>query len=169
MAITSPNFSVTQALASPSDFSIEDTSTGSDNAVVQRQITVFDANGVEVDLGTYSWPYATTSITISDVLTRDNSWLFTVDWLNVSDQILYTKTKVVTFTTYDEIFLLARIRDLASNPQLANSKNYFSNVAKLRTLIDNANQATTYGNDQTAAQICLDLAQELVDNLQYFY
>src|SRR3990172_265316 len=97
-----PNFTASQNSGTPSVITLTDSSTGSDVAITQRRAYLLQANGE--DLGptgtsTYyiQWAYANSSIDI-DVLSVDTALSITVQWLNVSNTVLYTKTIAFNFT-----------------------------------------------------------------------
>lgn len=167
-----PDFSASQSLGELNILSLEDISTGSDVSITRRLVYIqsFDGSYL-VPEGTTTdyivWAIEDSTIDI-DVLNKDYSLLVTVVWVHISTP-LYTKIILFSFTGYTETFELARTRDIASNQKLINSANYWYNYSKLRTLIDNAEQAVALGNDQTASQINLDLAYQIIQNLNYFY
>ena len=124
-----PNFTVTQSLGSPNQLEFNDTSTGSDGAVVNRWIYIQEANGTYIVEGTNTTtdytevPYAIDPVTL-DVLTRDVAVQITVEWLNSSDAVLYTKSNVFRFTNFNENFDYALTQNLTANPLLINDNDY---------------------------------------------
>lgn len=113
------------------------------------------------------WPYADSTINI-DVLDKDYCLDVTVIWLSGSTQA-YDVTNLVLFTAYSELFLRNLVMALAANKTLITRHNFWANSIKLRTLVDNAEQAVALINDQTIATQCLDEAKKLTDNVQMFY
>lgn len=113
------------------------------------------------------WPYADSTINI-DVLDKDYCLDVTVVWLSGSTSA-YDLTELVLFTAYSELFLRNLTMALAGNRTLLTNKNYWSNKIKLRTLVDDAEQAVALINDQTIATQCLDEAKKLTDNIQMFF
>ncbi len=91
-----PNFTATQLLGSPNLLEFNDTSTGSDPAVVNRWIYIQQANGTYIVEGSNTTtdytevPYIIDPVTL-DVLTKDVAVQITVEWLDSSDAVLYTK------------------------------------------------------------------------------
>jgi hypothetical protein len=96
----------------------------------------------------------------------------TVEWLNVSNTVLYTTTSLEGFTLYNETFYysLTQAQAMISNPSyIAQDTNYYNNKMKLRIFIDSGNQAIAIGNDITSAQECYDAATYIVSNQQNFF
>jgi hypothetical protein len=115
------------------------------------------------------WPAAQSSIDI-DVLDKDYSLEITVNWYSGSS-IAYTVQSLAAglFTGYSELFLRKLTQALAANKTLITRQNYWENKVKLRTLVDDAEQAISLINDQTIATFCLDEAKKLTDNLPVFF
>ena len=172
MALT-PNFTATQIAGSPSEIVLTDTSTGSDGAITSRRVYVQQSNGeFLVQSGTSTeyevWDYADSSITL-DLLTKDVAVRITVQWLDVSNVVLYDKTINTAFTLYNETFDYGLTQLLAANPLLINDNSFWQNKAALRTDIDSGNNALELADDLVAAQSCYDKATELRLNSQYYY
>lgn len=172
MALT-PNFIAEQTAGSPEDITLEDTSTGSDLAIASRRITLRLADGSFLvpdgnDSDQYiAWALASTTKTV-DVLEEDKAISMTVEWLDVSSAVLYTKTILFGFTLYNETFDYGLTQSAAGNPMLMNDNNWFANKSLLRERIDSGNNAITFG-DIYAAQQCYDRATELRTNAQYSF
>lgn len=113
------------------------------------------------------WGIGSTTIDI-DVLDKDYCLDVTVAFYSGSS-IAYTKTTLVLFTGYSELFLRNLTMALAANKTLLTRQNYWENKIKLRTLVDDAEQAVSLINDQTIATFCLDEAKKLTDNIQVFF
>jgi hypothetical protein len=113
------------------------------------------------------WPAADTSIDI-DCLDKDYCLDVTVVWYSGSSINTQT-TSLVLFTAYSELFLRQLTQALAANRTLLTNHNFWYNTIKLRTKIDNAEQAVSLINDQTIATFCLDEAKKLTDNIQVFF
>lgn len=172
MALT-PSFSVAQG-SNPQEFTLTDTSTGSDGAVVDRRIYIQLADG------SYLVPTGTTtdyipfplsdgaSITIS-VLTVDYAVSITVQWLDVSNAVLYTLSQSYCFTGNDEEFMYGLVQYMAANPQVLQNTNFIGNCFELNMYVDYAVKAVTEGNDINGAQYLLDLAQAMINNQSMFF
>jgi hypothetical protein len=173
MALTQ-EFSTTQTVGFPSKIDLTDDSTGTDAAIVSRRIYLVDAEGeYVVPTGTVTdyvdFPIvllATDEITI-DCLTVDSALDITVQWLNVSNVVLYSKTHLKGFTLYNETFYYSLTQAQASQsspPNITQGTTYYLNKITLRTNIDDGNQAITYGDDITTAQAAYDRATLMVTN-----
>jgi len=148
-----------------------DTSTGLSN-VTGRLIYLRKYDGTYlVPDGTTTdyvfWAEGEDSISI-DCLDKDYCLDVTVSFYSGST-VAYTSTSLVLFTAYSELFLRQLTQAVAANRTLINNKNYWANKVKLRTLVDDAEQAVSLINDQTIATFCLDEAKKLTDNIQVFF
>lgn len=169
----SPNFEVTQPIGEPSVVRVTDTSTGSDVAITQRRVylrkwdgTFLVPSGTSTDY--IQWPLASVNIDI-DALDKDYGLDVVVQWLNVSNVVLYDKTESSGQTSYNEEFDYDLTRLLAANPLLINDNNFQENKSNLRTFIDSGDQAIERYSDIYAAQLCYDRATELRINSQYSF
>jgi hypothetical protein len=109
---------------------------------------------------------ATDEITI-DCLTADSALTITVQWLNVSNVVLYSKTHLKGFTLYNETYYYSLTQAQstpASPPNVMQGTTYYQNKIALRIHIDDGNQAITYGVDITTAQQAYDEATLMVTN-----
>lgn len=157
MAIV-PNFSISQIIGQPSIVVLADTSTGSDAAITQRRAflrTAFGTfkvpDGVSTDY--VQWAYADSSISI-DALDTDYGFDVVVQWLNVSNVVLYDKTIPVGLTLYNETYNYRLTRMFSANPLLINDDSFFDRMSKVRTVVDSGNQAISFAEDIFAAQQC---------------
>jgi len=114
------------------------------------------------------WPIASNTLTVEDLLDKDYALDISVVWFTGST-ITTTTTVLTPFTAYTELFLRQLTQYQAANPKLLSNSNFFSNKAKLRTLVNDCEQAVSFLNDQTAAQYCLDSCKELTDNTSTFF
>jgi hypothetical protein len=172
MALT-VSFTVSQSTALPSTISLTDTSTGSDGTITQRRVLLRKADGTYlVPEGTTTdyieWDWAEPSIAI-DVMDRDYALDIIVQWLNVSNQVVYTDTELCVFTLYAEQFYYQLTQYQTSNPQIIDDQTYYGNKIKLRVSIDEATNAVTIGADITSSQSALDRAAYLIDNQSLFF
>lgn len=172
MPIT-PNFGTEQAASDLTAVTFEDTSTNSDATITARIIRLRKYDGTYLVPTGYttnfiSWPYASSSITVEDLLDKDYCLDITVSWL-VGSTVGYTKTILTGFTGYSDFCLRQLTQNNMANRQLLSNKNFYNNKIKLRTLVDDAEQAIELFNDQTIAQWCLDQAKLITDNLNTFF
>lgn len=168
-----PNFSATQTVGSPSIVTLTDSSTGSDVAVTQRRVYLQTSTGAFlVPSGTtteyVAWDILDTSIDI-DCLTKDYGLKIVVQWLNVSNVVLYDKTSYYAFTLYSEAFDYGLSQNLVANPSLSNDNNFMTNKQLVRNFIDNGNNAILYNSDTFLAQTFFDKIDGMIDNSQYLF
>ena len=151
---------------------LTDTSTGSDAAITSRRVYLTNSDGDYVvptgnSTNYVEWPYADSSITI-DCLTEDTALSVRVDWLDVSNGILYTKTILCGFTGYNEAFYYQLTQGQISS-NIINDTTYYNNKMNLRVAIDSGNQAIEVGEDIFSAQSCYDIATNLRLNENFYY
>lgn len=172
MALT-PNFTVTQTPGSPSVVSIADDSTGSDGAITSRRVYLAEYDGsflVPSGTGTeyVAWALADTSIDI-DALDKDYAIVATVQWLDVSNNILYAKSSLYGLTGWGEDFDYSMTQMLAVNPNNVNDNDFFVNKLLLRNYLDSGDNAISRASDQYAAQLCYDKATDLRLGSPYYF
>lgn len=169
----SQNFTASQILGSPNVIILTDTSTGSDVAVTQRRAYIQKTDGTYLVptgiLTSYNqWAYAGSTINLN-VLTQDTSDTIKVDWLNVSNVVLYTYTITSVQTLFAEQFDFSKLADQQSSPNIVNSTNYYLNRIKLRIAINDAKNAILLAGDTINAQAACDRATYLITNPNLFY
>ena len=157
-----PSFSALQQLGTPSVITFIDTSAGSDVLIVSRRITLLKADGTNLYQAS-NWLIADISKSV-DVLTKDYGLYVTVDWLSSSGSVLYSKYYAMTFVAYSSIFLSRLTQQEMALPNVTGGANYWENKAKLILLVDNAQKATSKGNDYKKAQVFLNKAFQLMNN-----
>lgn len=151
-----------------------DTSTGSDAAITGRIIYITKYNGDYIvptnnpSTSAILWPAGSNTATIQNLLDKDYCVNITVKWLGGST-ILYSKVVLTLFTAYSELVLRQLTQAEVANRNLLNSANFWEDKIKLRTLVDDATQAVTSLNDQTIAQLCMDEAKRITDNISTFF
>lgn len=168
-----PNFSTSQSASNLTSVTFTDTSTGSDGTVTGRLIYLRKYQGTYLVPTGYTtdyiyWPYASSTLTVTDLLDKDYSLDITVYWFTGSTAA-YSKTILTGFTGYSDYCLRQLTQNNMSNRQLLSNKNFYNNKIKLRTLVDDCNQAITLLNDQTISQWCLDQAKLITDNINTFF
>lgn len=161
MAIT-PNFSISQVIGQPSIVVLADTSTGSDAAITQRRAFLRKPDGTfKVPTGTSTdyiqWAYADSSKSI-DALDTDYAFDIVVQWLDVSNVVLYDKTIPAGLTLYNETYNYGLTRMFSANPLLINDDSFFDRMSSVRTVVDSGNQAISFAEDIFAAQQCYNYA-----------
>lgn len=157
----SPDFTIAQTPTNPSLVVAQDTSTGSDSNIVSRRITFTNANGsTVVPSGTstsyVSWPLVTNPITIN-LLTTDIAASVLVQWLDVSNVVLYSKTTSYCLVEYNKAFLYYLVQQQSLTPSIVQDNNYSTNLANFYTTIVGAENAITIGNDLAASQNMINM------------
>lgn len=172
MAFTQ-NFSIAQGVDVTS-FTLTDTSTGSDPAIVSRHVFLTKADG------TYLVPNGTTTSYIDFPLSQNNTLNLVgilqvdyclnivVNWVDTNGNTLYTKNGIYLFTGNSELFYYGLTQQQSANPNIVRDNYFYSNKLQLRVEIDSANQALNYSN-QIAAQQCLDRAKYMITNQNDFF
>lgn len=168
------NFTATQELGFPSQILFTDTSTGSDGAVTSRRIYLLDANGdYSVEDGTATtyevWPYADSTITLDVMPTIDKAFYITVQWLDVNNTVLYTKTELTVFRLYLITYYIYLIKTQSSNIKLREHANFYNNEIRLLCSLQEAYDAVYYAGDILSAQAALDRGQLLISQPSYFF
>jgi len=170
----SPAFETSQTLGAAADINFTDVSTGSDGAITQRRIYIQQADGtflVPAGISTQynAWALADTSITIEDILTTDVAVIVTVQWLDVSNSVLYDSQQLVGYTSFEEQGDYQLTQWWAANPVNISDNYFFVNKSKLRDCIDSGNQAINFFSDLYAAQQCYDAGMEIVNNARNLF
>lgn len=169
-----PNFTTSQTLGVPNSINFIDTSTGADAAIASRRIVILTANGTYlVQSGTTTtyevWALPlSTGITLN-VLTQDTAPSITVQYLDVSNNILYSVTIPYSFTLNSETFYYTLTQKQQSNPTIVQDVNYYTNKMILRVSIDEANQAISFAGDIFSAQAALNRATDMVNHQQDYF
>lgn len=169
----SPAFSVSQSAATPSVLVLTDTSTGSDGSITKRRIYITDSSGAYiVPSGTTTdyieWPLATNPISI-DVLTQDTAANILVQWLNVSNAVLYDTDDNFALCEYGKQFYFYLIQQLALNPNTFQDLNYQTNLALFWTYIIGAINAISIGDSLSASQDLMNLETNMQQNQSLYF
>lgn len=174
MALT-VSFTASSVAGQPSQILFSDTSTGSDGTITSRRIYVADSKGdflvedaTTTEYEVWALPLAT-DITL-DLLSADTACRITVQWLNVSDVVVYDYTiDAIGFTEFNEQFDYEQTTLMSANKLLINDNNFWGNKSKLRTAIDSGNNAITRASDLVNAQSCYDEATDIRLAAQYLF
>ena len=162
----SPSFTITP-LSNPASFTIQDTSTGSDVAITDRVITLYNVDNSV--FGVFDFPLSSgSSITLLPLIT-DVALNVKVSWNNSSGVSLYTSTQIYAFTQYGEQFYYQLTQNQTSNPNIVVDFNYYINKLKLRVELDSAVQAINTGSDIYSAQGCINRYNFLINNQNFFF
>lgn len=157
----------------PGTVVITDTSTGEDANITQRAVYLRNSKGqFVVPEGTTTdyilWDIDDTSIDI-DVLTKDMALTVIVQWLDVTDVVLYDKTLLSCLSAYSVQFDYGLISALAQNFKRTTDMRFDEMRFQLRLHVDDANQAVTLGGDIVSAQASLDLATNIRLGAPYYF
>jgi hypothetical protein len=169
-----PNFTGSQNSGTPSICTFADTSTGSDVSITQRRIFLLQADGTYLTgngvINYDTWAYADASISL-DVLSQDTALSVTVQWLDISNTVLYTKTISFGFDAFGQNFFygLSDGQVPITNPPVALSTNYYQNKLQFYCYLVSAEQAILYASDIYKAQINYDADQWMISNENYFF
>lgn len=174
MAYTSWSFLATQTVGEESTVTITAVVTGTDAAVTQRRVYLqTDTGDFLVPTGTSTdyiqWVISASTIAIDALGDSDRALRIYVEWLNVSNVVLYDSEQFVGLTLWNESFDYLTTQLISGNPLLMNDNNFWPNKSKLRTLIDAGNNAISFASDLYNAQQCYDAATELRNDAQYLF
>lgn len=171
-----PNFYTSEGLASNNLITFVDSSTGTDNTLTGRKISVRLANGKYLTAGAVQndsptaidWDINNTSITV-DLITQSTCAAVTVQWLNGST-IVYTKTLAAEcWDLYEYFFGLELLQSQTATPSIVQDSNYYSNYFQFITNIWNAETAATYGSDIFSSQSALLRNQFMQNNSDKYF
>lgn len=163
-----PSFTVAPT-SNAAQLLLTDTSTGSDVAITDRQILLYNSAGNLV-VPSIDWPIAQSSITIAP-LTVDAALNIQVNWNNSGGTALYTKSQLFAAVQFAEQFYYSLTQQQAAttNLNILNDFGYFTNKSKLRTLIDSTVQAISVGMDIFSAQFCISIYQQMLNNPNLYF
>ena|SRR5450631_889136 len=159
-----PSFSIAVG-STPNSFTITDSSSGSDVAITDRQILLYQASNALL-VPAIDFPLsAGASITISP-LTQDVALNVVLNWVDNTGATLYSTSLIYSFTAFAEAFFYTLIQSLSSTPTTINDTNFALNFYKLRVLIDATPKAIIAG-DIGGAQVLISLYQGMIKNAAY--
>lgn len=170
----SPAFTVAQNPLTPANVLITDTSTGSDGAITQRRVYVTDYDGTyyvppSTTTNYTQWDYADASINLVQLLTKDTAASIQVDWLDVSDTVLYTLTQQYPLAKFEKQFLYYLVQLQGLTPSVPIDTNYNANVAILWTCVLGGINAVENFDDIAAGQNCFDRGTYMILNQDKFF
>lgn len=170
------NFSASQTIGVPSTIILTDTSTGTfDPAITDRKVYMTDVAGNYITAaGSFTtststdWPVADSTVSIA-CLNTDMALQIRVDWLDVSNVVLYSKTTLFDFEMYGIMGSFALTQALSSKPNTIQDTNYWNNRIILTVNLDDANNAVSVGNNQFISQAALDRATYMLSNQNLYF
>ncbi len=170
-----PNFSCSQSSGLPGTILTTDISVGSDGAITKRRLFFLQADGTYLvpsgDSQNYiDWALINSSIS-EDLLTQDTALSVTVQWLDVSNTVLYSKTIAYGFDAFGQTFFygLSDGQVPITSPPVTLSTDYYQNKVMFFCYLTSAAQAITYASDIYKAQICYDLDQNMINNQSFYF
>lgn len=170
-----PNATITQSLAYPTQLTFTDTSTGSDGTIVTRRVFVITATGKwlttsgESSTEAYElWPYPIgTPITLA-VLSKNTAPSIRIEWWDSGAKV-YEKIIVGTYNLFGYVFGYNLTRDALSDPSVVGVPGYYLNKFTMLTELENSETAISYSSDIYNAQKALDRAQPFIDNRNTYF
>lgn len=168
-----PAFSCAQSAIAPAEILLTDVSTGSDINIVYRRVYVQTSAGVYlVQSGTTTdynpWSYADATVLLN-LLSTDQACAITVQWLDITNTVLYTLTQEFCFPQYNKQFFYYLIQMQALKPSILQDQNYFASISKYWALIIGAVNAVEIGADIAASQNCLNMATDMKNNQNIYF
>jgi hypothetical protein len=171
-------FTITQT-SDTTSFVVNDTSSYADEGTGTfsgRKIYIYKIDGTTlVPTGTtttyVSFPFsAGNSITITGVLNTDYALLVNVVWESLSPQpgSDYDAQDVFGFLNYLQQFYAGQISTLSDNPSILQDVNWYTDMGKLQTEIDNSQKAVSDAQ-QLSAQMAINRGTYLMNNSQFFF
>ncbi len=169
----SPAFSLSRTPLNDALVIATDDSTGVDASITQRRITLTDCNGdtlvVSGTTTSYnSWPLVTNPISLS-LLSTDTAVSALVQWLDVSNAVLYSSTQSYCLANYGKSFLYYLEQQNSLTPGIVQDANFSNNLAALWADIRGALNAVEEGNDIAASQNALNRANNLRLNESLYF
>lgn len=162
-----PSFTITP-LSDGASFTIADTSTGSDGAITDRQISLYTtANSLLVP--PIDFPLSDgNSITISP-LTKDIALNVQLSWNNNLGVSLYNTSLIWAFIQFALLFLESLTQTQISNPNIVNDTNFMGNKFRVFTEVQSALNAINTGQSLAAAQSCILRYQNYITNQNIYF
>lgn len=161
-----PSFTITPS-SNPAFFTITDTSTGSDGAIVGRTIILYNVDNTI--FGTFNFPLSAGASIALSPLTTDVALNVKINWNNSGGAAIYSTSIIYAFTQYGEQFFYQLTQNQTSNPSIVNDNNYYGNKMKLRVEIDSANNAINTGRDLYSAQACINRYNFLISTQNFYF
>lgn len=158
-----------QATGDPSQVTVADTSVGSDPAITDRKINIYQVNNSLLGASPYDFPLsAGSSITINP-LDKDYGLTIVTTWVNSSGTVLYTATAIGAFVQYALLFLQSLTQTQEANPNIISDQNFMGNKFLVFTEVQSALNAITNGQSVFSAQSCITRYQKLLTNSTFYF
>lgn len=168
-----PSISVSQLAATPNIVSVTDDSTGSDMAIVSRQIYVQTAAGTYlVPSGTTTdytaWALVLTTIPLN-ILTEDQCVNIVVNWLDVNGATLYTYENQYPLAQYNKQFLPYLVSAQGLTPGIVQDSNYSGNIAAFWSDVVAGINQVNFARDIAGGQNCFNRATNMRLNQNLYF
>lgn len=167
-----PSFTA-ELLSDSSSIKITDTSTGTDANITTRRVYLQTATGSYLKpAGTTTdyieWPLSLGESITLDVLDVDYALNVLVEWRD-ANSVLYSTSDVINFPAHALYAGWQMLSRLSVHPSLINKADFWANLCKLFALIQASNNAVAAGGDITAAQVALNISNNLINNQLIYY
>lgn len=168
-----PSIVVSQSALTPSNVTVLDDSSGSDAAISQRRIYVQNAQGTYlVPSGTTTdytqWALIDTSILL-DILTQDECVNIIVQWLSVTNVVLYTYENQYALSEYNKQFLVYLVSAQGLTPGRVQDSNYSGGIATFWTNVIAGINQVEFAADIAGGQNCFNRATFMRLNQNNFF
>jgi hypothetical protein len=146
---------------------IVDNSTGSDGAITDRTITLY--NAANVIIFTADFPLSAGSSILISPFTADTAVSAQINWNNNVGASLYNYSVLYAYTQYAQNYVYTLTQQQQANPAFLNDQQYFQNKSKLITLIDSAINAISVGQDVLSANTAIALYQIMLNSPTLYF
>lgn len=168
-----PSIQVSQSALTPNIVTVTDNSVGSDGAISQRRVYVQTAQGTYlVPSGTSTsytqWALANLSIALN-ILTEDQCVNIIVQWLNVSNAVLYSYENQYALSEYNKQFLIYLVAAQGLTPGIVQDSNYSGSIATFWTNIIAGINQVEFAADIGGGQNCFSRSTFMRLNQQNFF
>lgn len=160
-----PSIAVTQSALTPNIVTAIDDSTGVDAAITQRRIYVQTANGVYLvpsGITTNYTPWALADVSIAlNILTQDECVNIITQWLDVSNNVLYTYENQYALSEYNKQFLVYLVSAQGLTPGIVQDSNYSGNMSLFWVNIISGINQVEFGDDISGGQAAFNRATQM--------
>ncbi len=168
-----PSIQVSQSALTPNIVTVLDNSSGSDGAISQRRVYVQTAQATYlVPSGTSTdytqWAIANASIALN-ILTEDQCVNIIVQWLNVSNTVLYSYENQYALSEYNKQFLVYLVASQGLTPGIVQDSNYSGSIATFWTNVIAGINQVEFAADIAGGQNCFSRATFMRLNQANFF
>ena len=165
----SPAFTVGNNDVVASQFTVVDTSTGSDASIVNRLIYIFLSDNSLFTGAPIQFPLSAGDTITPNILISDFAWSIQIQWVDANGVMVEQASQIGAFTGFLESFEYGLVQQIAANNSIINDKNFLDNLGNIRTFIDDAQLSIDYGQSVYNAEAMILLAQYLSTNSTLFF